>query len=237
MEKHNVVVAIPTYNERENVPLIYTEIKKVHPEASILFIDDNSPDGTRSEIDKLKNSDSSVYSIYRAKKLGLGTAHVAAFEFARNNNFSYVLTMDADLTHDPKYIPAMLSAGNNSDIVIGSRYADGAQMHNWGTIRLPLTLFWRNMIKYGIGMPYDCTGAFRLYRVEMLDPQIYSILNSRGFSFNLEALYFFKKKGARISEVAIQARSRINGESKLSLGIMWEVLTQYIRLVADRLFY
>lgn len=232
-----LLIAIPTYKERENVPLIYKEIKKAHPESSILFIDDNSPDGTRQAIEELKKNDQKVYSLYRPKKMGLGTAHVAAFNFAREHGFSHLLTMDADLTHDPKYIPAMLAAGDAADIVIGSRYAQGAGMKEWGTIRLPLTYFWRTMIKWGIGMPYDCTGAFRLYRVANLDPEVYTKFNSKGFSFNLEALYRFKKKGARITEIPIQARSRINGESKLSLGIMHEVLTQYIKLLFDRILY
>lgn len=237
MSDNKLLIAIPTYNERENVPIIYTEIKKIKPDCAILFIDDNSPDKTREAIEKLKQNDKMVHSIYRPAKLGLGTAHVAAFDYAQHHNFSHVLTMDADLTHDPKYIPAMLDAGGSADIVIGSRYADGASMSGWGRIRLPFTYFWRNMIKYGIGMPYDCTGAFRLYRVSCLDPRLYRSFNSKGFSFNLEALYKLKKKGARITEIPIQARSRINGESKLSIPIMYEVLTQYFTLLFDRMFY
>ena len=221
MTENNLLIAIPTYNERENVPLIYQEIKKVHPEGDILFIDDNSPDGTRGVIEDLRKKDGSVYALYRPKKMGLGTAHIAAFDFAQEYNFFHLLTMDADLTHDPKYIPAMLKASKNADIVIGSRYAQGAGMKQWGAIRLPFTYFWRNMIKYGIGMPYDCTGAFRLYRVSFLDPKLYKAFNSKGFSFNLEALYKLKKKGARITEIPIQARSRINGESKLSITIFY----------------
>ena len=198
MTQSKLLIAIPTYNERENVPIIYAEIKKIQPDCAILFIDDNSPDNTKQVIQQLQKKDPSIHALHRPKKLGLGTAHIAAFDYARRHNFTQVLTMDADLTHDPKYIPAMLKASKGADIVIGSRYAKGAGMKNWGSIRLPLTYFWRNMIKYGIGMPYDCTGAFRLYRVASLDPAVYTKLSSKGFSFNLEALYRFKKKGAKI---------------------------------------
>jgi dolichol-phosphate mannosyltransferase len=232
--KH-LLVCIPTYNERENVILLYDAIKKLPLDTHILFIDDNSPDGTGAVIKILVENDATTHAIHRPQKMGLGTAHKEAFDFAHANNYPYLLTMDADFTHHPSYIPELFAKKELGDIIIGSRYARGGGMSGWGTIRLPFTYFWRGMIKYGLGMPYDCTGAFRLYNVAFLKPTLYKPLKSHGFSFCMESLYYFKKAGARIAEVPIKAHNRIHGASKLSSSIMREVARMFFRLLGDRL--
>ena len=235
-DEKKILVFSPTYNERHNITLLYNKIKQLPLQTHILFCDDNSPDGTGHEIESLIEQDATVHVIHRAGKLGTGTAFIEGYKFARDNNFEYMVTLDADLTHDPEYIPAMLEKCNRADIVIGSRYASGGKMTGWNKFRLPFTLFWRNMIKFGLGMPFDATGAYRLYKVDVLRPEIYSTFHSRGFSFCMESIYKFKKHGARIAEVPIHAKSRIHGESKLSTAIMTEVAREYFRLFADRLF-
>jgi len=235
---NKILVFTPTYNESGNVTKLYHALKKLPYELDILFCDDNSPDGTGKLIDELVEHDSTVHVIHRPSKLGLGTAHKEAFQFARSHGYEYLLTMDADFTHDPSYIPAMIEKRTltGADIVIGSRYTSGGKMEGWNKIRLPFTYFWRSMIRYGLNMPYDCTGAFRLYAVSMLNPSLFQPLKSQGFAFCMESLYRFKKNGARIVEVPILARSRTEGKSKLSVKIMAEVAQQYFRLLGDRLF-
>lgn len=235
MERNSILIFTPTYNERDNVLKLHEAIRALPIKTDILYIDDSSPDGTGDVIMNLQKEDPNVFIISRSKKLGLGTAHKRAFEYAQQHNYTYVVSMDADLTHDPVYIPAMISALMHYDIVIGSRYAQGGKMHGWGRLRLPFTYFWRGMIKYGLGLPYDCTGAFRAYRATILQPEIYNNVQGTGFAFCMESLFFFKRYGARIGEVAIQAHSRIHGTSKLSTRIMYEVFTTYFRLLFIRL--
>ncbi len=236
MEYKKILIFSPTYNEKKNIPLFYQGIKSLNLPLEILFVDDNSPDGTGREIDNLCKNDSAVHVIHRNGKLGTGTAFICAYDFACKHNFDYMIAMDADLTHDPKYIPAMLKKTECADIVIGSRYTGGGKMSGWTAFRLPFTLFWKNMIKLGLGMPFDATGAFRLYRVNILKKEIYTNFHSKGFSFQMESIYRFKKHGARIAEVPIHAQSRIHGTSKLSTKIMRESALEYFRLLFDRLF-
>lgn len=231
-----ILVFIPTYNERGNVQRLYQEIKKLPYDLNILFCDDNSPDGTGALIDELVTKDSRVHVIHRPGKMGLGTATIEGFNYARKHNYDYLITMDADFTHDPSFIPNLIEKKDHADIVIGSRYIAGGKMEGWNKIRLPFTYFWRSMIKYGLGMPYDCTGAFRIYRVTILKPEIYTKLTSKGFSFGMEALYRLQQNGARIIEIPILARQRQEGKSKLTVKIMSEFAKQYFRLVGDRLF-
>lgn len=234
--KNSIVVAVPTYNERENVQKLYQEIKNLNLPIDFYFIDDNSPDGTGDVLAKIAAHDSAVRVMHRSRKLGLGTAHIEAFRYARQRDYQYLITMDADFTHDPKYIPLLLSKKNDADIIIGSRYTSGGKMSGWGKIRLPFTLFWRWLIAKGLGMPFDCTGAFRLYRVAALDPNIFENLDSRGFSFCMESIYYFKKAGLKIDEVPIHAQSRLHGKSKLSINIMAEAAKKFLSLFYDRLF-
>ncbi|MGE0009673.1 MAG: polyprenol monophosphomannose synthase [Candidatus Babeliales bacterium] len=233
--QNNILVVIPTYNERENVPLLYDRIKKAYSAVDILFIDDNSPDGTGNVIDTLTIQDPTVHAIHRAGKLGLGTAYFAAFDYLKTHHYDSIIIMDADLTHDPKYIPAMIAKKDSADIVIGSRYAQGASMHGWGSIRLFFTHFWRGMIKYGLGLNCDATGAFRVYNTAILKPHIYNNIHAKGFAFQMESLYRFKQCGATIAQVPIEAHQRIHGVSKLSGKVMREVAITYFVLLFDRI--
>ena len=236
MQKNNILVAIPTYNEKDNVPLMYNKIKELQLPIDILFVDDNSPDGTGAVINKLIEQDATVHAVHRPKKMGLGAAHKQAFSFATKHGYAYLITMDADLTHDPKYIPDLLALKNESDIVIGSRYADGGSMHGWHKFRLPFTYFWRSMIKNGLGLPYDSTGAYRLYNTKILKPEVYDQVKD-GFAFCMESLYRFAQHGARIIETPIQAHSRVHGHSKLSWLIMLQVAQRFCNLTYDRFLH
>jgi dolichol-phosphate mannosyltransferase len=229
-----LLVFVPTYNERANIEPLCNAIKRQPFTLDILFCDDNSPDGTGTLLDTLAANDPSIKVIHRSGKLGLGTATKQAFDYAIKHGYEFLLTMDADLTHDPAYIPALIGKRHEADIVIGSRYAQGGSMKGWSIIRLPFTYFWRSMIRWGIGLPCDATGAFRLYRVPFLAKVDLHQISSRGFCFGLESLYYCKLAGARIEETPIIAHSRVAGKSKLSVRIMTEFAAKYLQLTFDR---
>ncbi len=235
MEQHRLLLFVPTYNERDNVEFLYAELKRLPIIFDLLFCDDNSPDGTGLILDKLAAQDTSMKVMHRPGKMGLGTAHLAAFSYAKNNNYHHLLTMDADFTHDPSYVPAMLQKSLAADIVIGSRYAQGGGMEGWGKIRLPFTYFWRGMIRYGLGLPYDATGAFRVYNVQLFNEKLCSNLSSKEFSFNIETLYRFVRNGARVVEVPIVAKNRVRGKSKLSCALAFEEASIFFKLLFDRI--
>jgi dolichol-phosphate mannosyltransferase len=234
VEKNSILVFVATYNERDNVENLYKEIKYYNKNVDILFCDDNSPDGTGKILDHLAKKDPTITVMHRPKKLGLGTAHYAAFEFVQQHKYQYLITMDADFTHHPSYIPHMLEKKDQADVVIGSRYVHGGAMSGWGKLRLPATHFWRNMIKRGLGMPYDCTGAFRLYSVKKLNPEIYTKVKSRGFAFGMETLYRMHQSGCTVVEIPIHAHSRVHGKSKLSFGIIKEFIRTLLRLSFEK---
>ncbi len=234
------MIAVPTYNEKENLEELCDAIHKNAPDADILIIDDNSPDGTGKLADNLALKNAQLKVMHREGKLGLGTAQMASYEYARNNKYTYLITMDADFTHDPKYIPAMREkmASTDADIVVGSRYAEGGEMQNWGSFRLMLTKFWCGCLRLGTGMTGDCTGAFRLYKAKILDPEIYTSITSPGFSFGLEFLFRLHQAGAKIEQVGIVAKGREEGkgESKLSSTEMWQMVKSYAHIINLRLF-
>ncbi len=234
-ECQKVLVSIPTYNEKGNIEPLYTALKKLPFQIDILFIDDNSPDGTGTIIDELIAQDNHVHVIHRAQKLGLGTAHLAGFNYARENKYTHVITMDADLLHDPKYIPDLLSKSRHADIVIGSRYVKGGTYDGVSGIRKFFTHFWRLCIKLGLGLNCDATGSYRLYRVAILKPTVLDKIQATGFEFNLEALYRFKKAGAKIAEIPIQTHGRSYGTTKLTAKDQHMVWGNFCSLLWDRI--
>ena len=239
-KKEKLLIAVPTYNEKENIADLCAALREQAPDADIFIIDDNSPDGTGEIADELANKDKHITVLHREGKLGLGTAQMASYEHARNNGYTYLITMDADFTHDPKYIPAMREKMEEScaDVVVGSRYAEGGEMQNWGGFRLMLTKFWCGCLRLGTGMTGDCTGAFRLYKVAVLDPEIYTSITAPGFSFGLEFLFRLHQSGAKIEQVGIVAKGREEGkgESKLSSTEMWQMIKSYAHIINLRMF-
>lgn len=235
--RNSLLIFIPTYNERDNIIPLYTSLRKNVVGADILFCDDNSPDGTGKVIDELVANNSHVFVMHRLGKLGLGTAQAQGFAYAREHGYESLLIMDADGTHDPVYIPAMIAQKEQAgaDVVIGSRYAGNAAMHGWNKMRLPFTYFWRNMLKYGLGLPYDSTGAFRLYKVAAVPQNLCQKCTNKGFGFGTELLYYLQHAGRKITEVPIQAHSRVHGQSKLSPAIMREVCKTYFKLLGNRI--
>jgi dolichol-phosphate mannosyltransferase len=208
---------LATYNERDNLPPLVQEIHKALPDADVLVIDDNSPDGTGKLADELAAADPKLRVLHRAGKLGLGTAILAGMHYAMDQGYDFLINMDADFSHHPRYLPAIVAGMNRHDVMIGSRYVEGGGVANW-----PLS---RRLMSWGVGTVVrllmriparDTSGAYRCYRVAKLRETALDRLQSRGYSFQQEVLYRCRKAGCRIGETPILFENRRAGASKVN---------------------
>jgi glycosyltransferase involved in cell wall biosynthesis len=229
-------IIIPTYNERENIERLVKEIRARLTDARVIIVDDNSPDGTGKVVDALAQRDACVYAVHRPGKLGLGTAHIAGMRRAFELNADPILTMDADFSHDPRYLPELLAALEHFDVVIGSRYVRGGGMEGRDrTLRLVswgANLFARTML--GL-QAHDCTAGFRAYRRAVLDSIELNRIFSNGYSFLIEMLFLCQMHGWRIGEVPIIYHDRQLGQSKISRAEIYKATYTVMRLAYRRL--
>jgi dolichol-phosphate mannosyltransferase len=217
-----VLVSVATYNELENLPLLVDEVFSIAPQVEVLVIDDNSPDGTGVWAKERAQGDKRVHSIHRAGKLGLGTATIAAMQYAIEHNYDYLLNMDADFSHHPRYVPALLAGMQNADVMIGSRYCPGGGVKDWPFKRRLMSKSVNLYARMALGLkPGDCSGAYRCFRVETLRKLDFSKIKSRGYSFQEEILWHLKKAGARFGETPIIFADRERGQSKIN---GWEAI-------------
>ncbi len=214
---NNIVVFIPTYNERENVEKICADIFSLGLNLDILFLDDNSPDGTGEILDQISNKYSNVHVIHRAGKLGIGSAHIDGVNWAYDHKFSTLITMDCDFTHQPESIPDFINNSKIYDIVVGSRFMFKKSLYEWNLFRKTMTLLGHVLTKYCLKMTYDATGAYRLYRLDKISRRAFNIINSKGYSFFFESLYILNINGYSIGEIPIDLPARTYGHSKMSL--------------------
>ncbi|MCX8105119.1 MAG: polyprenol monophosphomannose synthase [Ignavibacterium album] len=219
------LVVIPTFNELENVKKIIPEVLKQNEEIDILIVDDNSPDKTGDYVEELSKQNSRVKLIRREKKLGLGTAYIAGFKYALQNNYDYVFEMDADFSHDPNEIKNFLEAIKEADLVLGSRYINGVRVLNWPMRRLLLSYFASVYTRVITGLPVkDATGGFKCFRIDVLKAVDLDRIKSNGYSFQIEMTFKAFKKGFRIKEIPIVFVDRVKGKSKMSKKIVWEAV-------------
>ncbi len=220
-----VAVVVPTYNERDNLEPIVGRIRAAVPDAHVLIVDDNSPDGTGEIADKLAASDPNVHVLHRAGKSGLGTAYIAGFTWGLDNGYGVLVEHDADGSHDPADLPAMLSALQNADLVIGSRYVPGGTVVNWPKSREFLSrganVYVRMML--GIGVQ-DATAGFRAYRAETLRAIGLDHVDSQGYCFQIDLTLRTAEHGFTITEVPITFTERARGASKMSRAVIAEAL-------------
>ena len=219
------LVIIPTFNEADNIIKIIPEVLKnssPENEFNILVVDDNSPDGTAGLVEGLNND--KVKLLKREKKSGLGTAYVAGFHYAIKNNYDYVFEMDADFSHDPKYLKGFIERINEGyDLVIGSRYINGVSVLNWPIRRLILSYMASVYTRMVTGLKVmDTTAGFMCYRVSALRQINLDEVRSNGYSFQIEMKFKFYKKGFKISEIPILFIDRLEGESKMSRKVVYE---------------
>ena len=223
------VIVIPTYNENENIEKLVREILGLDCGVSILIVDDNSPDGTGEIIDRLAMEFPVVHARHRAGKLGLGTAYVYGFGEALEIGADCVFEMDADFSHDTRYIPQFLAAINDHDVVIGSRYVEGGGVENWGWLRELISRGGSAYAKLWTGLGVkDTTSGYRCYRRGVLESVDFSRISASGYAFQVEMAYVCTLQGFDVYELPIIFTDRRVGQSKMSKAIVWEA----IRLVA-----
>jgi dolichol-phosphate mannosyltransferase len=212
-----LLVSLATYNERDNLGPLVAGIHSQLPDAHILVVDDNSPDGTGKLADELAAADPRVHVLHRPGKLGLGTALLAAMRYAMEHGYDYHLNMDADFSHPPRYLPGLLAGMDKHDVMIGSRYTAGGGTENWPLARKVISQSVNAMVRFLFRMPVkDASGAFRCYRVSLLRVAELEKTRSRGYSFQQEVLFRCHKAGARLGELPIIFENRRSGASKVN---------------------
>ena len=220
-----VLVVIPTYNERENLPLIVAGVRAAAPEVHILVADDNSPDGTGEVADDLAASDQSVQVLHRANKSGLGAAYLEAFQWAKDHGYDVVVEMDADGSHSPTDLVSILAALSNSDVVLGSRWVKGGRVINWSMSRELLSRGGNLYTRLWLGIPLrDATGGFRAYRMTALAKLDLAKVESQGYCFQVDMAWRVIRSELRVTEVPITFLERELGESKMNQAIVKEAL-------------
>jgi dolichol-phosphate mannosyltransferase len=211
------LVTIATYNELENLPQLVEAIWQVAPQADVLVIDDNSPDGTGRWCAERRLSEPRLFCLHRTGKLGLGTAIIAGMQYAIEHGYDFVLNMDADFSHHPRYIPAIVAGMSVSDVSIGSRYCPGGGTKDWPVKRRLMSWAVNTYSRLLLGLkPNDTSGAFRCYRVSLLEQLDFAAIQSRGYSFQEEILWRLKRLGARMTETPILFADRERGQSKIN---------------------
>jgi dolichol-phosphate mannosyltransferase len=212
-----VLISLATYNERDNLAPLLTEIRKVLPDADVLVIDDNSPDGTGRLADELAGGDPRLHVLHRAGKLGLGTAILTAMHYAMDHGFDFHINMDADFSHHPRYLPPLLAGMDRHDVMIGSRYVPGGGSEGWPASRRLISRSVNALVAFLMRLPArDCSGAYRCYRVDKLRQVRLDRIVSRGYSFQQEVLYRCRKARCRLGETPILFANRRAGESKVN---------------------
>lgn len=222
-----VLIVIPTYNEIENLGPITSEVmKRTPPEVHVLVVDDGSPDGTGALADRLSAAEPRIHVLHRTQKQGLGPAYIAGFRWGFQQGFDQLVEMDADFSHHPSFLPAMLNLMNQHDFVIGSRYVDGGGTVNWGILRKIISRggsFYSRMV---LGAPIrDFTGGFNGWNRRVLEGIDLDTLEAGGYSFQIELKYRAFRKGFRFKEFPILFEDRRVGKSKMSSRIVIEALS------------
>jgi dolichol-phosphate mannosyltransferase len=226
------LVCIPTYNERDNLEPITRAVLAADPRVDILVVDDNSPDGTGKLADELAAKEPRIRVLHREKKQGLGRAYLHAFRVALDAGYTHIIEMDADFSHDPRYLPTLLdTALGGADLVLGSRYVTGGGTVNWGVGRKIISrggsLYARTIL--GVGTR-DLTGGFKCFHRRVLESIDLEAVKSTGYAFQIELTYRSLKKGFTVKEIPIVFEDRRVGQSKMSRKIFLEALTMVWKL-------
>jgi dolichol-phosphate mannosyltransferase len=226
------LVCIPTYNERENLEPIVRAVLAADPRVDILVVDDNSPDGTGQLADAIAAAEPRVRVLHREKKQGLGRAYLHAFRWALAEPYAYIVEMDADFSHDPRYLPTLLdTAMAGADLVLGSRYVKGGGTVNWGLGRKVISrggsLYARSILGVRVR---DLTGGFKCFNRRVLETLDLDAVQSSGYGFQIELTYRTLRQGFRVQEVPIIFEDRRVGHSKMSRRIFLEALTMVWKL-------
>lgn len=230
------LIICSTYNERENIESLAREILENAPEANVLVVDDNSPDGTGQLVRELMKTEPRVHLLARPGKLGLGTAILDGMSWGLERGYDPICTMDADFSHHPRYLPAILAGIQSYDVMIGSRYVPGGGTKNWGISRQILSRGSNLVSKILLGFPNkDCTGCYRAYRADLLKKIPRDSIKSTGYSFVEEVLELCYREKATIGETPIIFEDRRAGQSKISKKEIFRAIGTLFRLRWQRI--
>ena len=226
------LVIVPTYNERENIDRLIERALAQDERLELLIVDDGSPDGTGAVVDGIVATNSRVHVLHRPRKMGLGTAYLAGFKWALAGDYTYVLEMDADFSHDPIHLPQFLDAATKADLVVGSRYLQGrVTVVNWPIARLILSYGANIYARRVTGLElWDATGGFKCFRREVLAAIDLDHVRSNGYAFQIEMSFRAWRKNFRIVEIPIVFVDRSEGTSKMSFNIQREAFWMVWRL-------
>lgn len=234
MNAGRACVVLPTYDERENLPQIVPAILAADPRLDVLVVDDNSPDGTGPLADELAAREPRLKVLHRERKEGLGRAYLAGFDQALRSGYGRILEMDADFSHDPARLPALLDESETADLVLGSRYVEGGGTASWGLGRRLLSKGGSLYARFILGLPVrDLTGGFKCFRREVLLAIDLPSVRSSGYAFQIELTYRAIKRGFRVREVPIIFADRRVGQSKMSRRIVAEALWKVWKIRFD----
>lgn len=214
--KNELLIFIPTYNELENVEKLISQIFRLKlKDFNLLFTDDNSPDGTGRLLDNLSKKNKQIIIIHRRGKLGIGSAHLKAINWAYDHHYQKLITMDADFSHNPLYIKKLLEVSDNYALVTTSRYLRKNSLMGWNILRKILTFIGHFLTKNLLKMNYDASSAFRLYNLNRIPRKIFNKINSQSYSFFFESLYLLNFHKIKIGEISIKLPVRTYGHSKM----------------------
>jgi dolichol-phosphate mannosyltransferase len=228
----NSVIVIPTYNERENIGTLIDKLQTHAGDSHVLVVDDNSPDGTGRVAEGLRlENPERIFVLHRERKDGLGRAYVHGFRWALAHGYRTIVQMDADLSHDPSYLPRFFEAIRDCDLVLGSRYLHGISVVNWDLKRLMLSQLATLYVKRITGMPFtDATSGFKCWRDETLRSIKIDDAFANGYLFQIETTYRAYRRGFRVREIPIIFFERDRGRSKFDIGIIVEAIFGVLRL-------
>jgi len=224
MKNNPLLILIPTYNEAENVSVLFEQILKQNLKADVVFMDDNSPDGTGNILDELAAQHPQLTALHRSGKLGIGSAHQEGIKYAYEKGYDALITMDCDFTHPPDFIPELIKHSDDCDLVITSRYRLKDSLAGWNIMRKTLTHLGHLLTNIFLKMPYDATGSFRLYKLTRIPPYVFNLVSSQGYSFFYESLYILNINKFKINEIPNKLSARTYGHSKMRFKDAWTSL-------------
>jgi len=228
------IVFIPTYNERKNISILIKKILNLELSFDILIIDDNSQDGTRNIIDKLKKKKKNIYTIYRNQKLGIGSAHKEAFKWCYKKKYKIIISMDGDGTHDPKYIPYLLKKSEHYDIISTTRFKKKKSLKDWPKWRIILTKLRHVVLVNLLTLEFDASGAFRLINSTKVKLRHLLKAKNNSYSFFWESLFILKYSKYSIHEIPISLNARKSGSSKMSAMDILDALSYLVNFFFKR---
>jgi dolichol-phosphate mannosyltransferase len=232
----SLLIAIPTYNELENIGSLLAILRRLYPAAHVLVVDDNSPDGTGDTVAALAAADPGIHLMRREAKRGIGSAYRAAFAWAVREGYGLVVAMDADGSHDPAQVSRLVDASSVGDVVVGSRYIPGGRIENWPLSRRALSWGGNALARLFVGSQvHDWTSGFKCYRREVLESLRFDRISSEGYAFQIEILFYCHRGGFKLREVPIRFVDRRLGRTKMSRGEVYRAVFTLFRIARRRI--